>query len=119
MPFQKGITPEGAIPFKKGESGNPDGRPPGIRNSKTIYRAIADKTLEELGIDVESLPKGMDAATATAIMQYKRAIIAGDTVAAKEVMDRAFEKVTDRLDITGEMQHEFTVNVVNKPTDGR
>jgi hypothetical protein len=25
--FQKGVTPPGAIPFKKGQSGNPNGRP--------------------------------------------------------------------------------------------
>lgn len=27
MPFKKGITPEGAKPFKKGQTGNPKGRP--------------------------------------------------------------------------------------------
>lgn len=27
MPFKKGVTPPGAIPFKKGQSGNPHGRP--------------------------------------------------------------------------------------------
>ena len=27
MPFEKGITPEGAKPFEPGESGNPNGRP--------------------------------------------------------------------------------------------
>ena len=27
MPFEKGITPEGAKPFIAGESGNPNGRP--------------------------------------------------------------------------------------------
>lgn len=27
MPFKKGITPPGAIPFKKGQSGNPKGQP--------------------------------------------------------------------------------------------
>jgi hypothetical protein len=27
MPFKKGETPEGAMPFKKGQSGNPIGRP--------------------------------------------------------------------------------------------
>lgn len=27
MPFQPGEIPKGAIPFKKGESGNPKGRP--------------------------------------------------------------------------------------------
>lgn len=28
MPFKPGETPEGAVPFKPGESGNPKGRPP-------------------------------------------------------------------------------------------
>lgn len=30
MPFKKGVTPPGAKPFKKGESGNPKGRVPKI-----------------------------------------------------------------------------------------
>jgi glycine cleavage system regulatory protein len=105
--------------FQKGKSGNPNGRPLGARNRKTIYRQIADMTLKDLGIDVESIPSTTDAATATAIQMFRRAIIAGDVAAAKEVMDSAFEKVTDKIDLTGDMQHEFTVNIVNKPADGR
>lgn len=27
MPFKKGVTPKGAKPFKKGQSGNPKGKP--------------------------------------------------------------------------------------------
>jgi hypothetical protein len=33
MPFKKGETPKGAIPFKKGQSGNPAGKPPKIFKS--------------------------------------------------------------------------------------
>lgn len=31
MPFVKGEQPKGSTPFKKGQSGNPGGRPKGIK----------------------------------------------------------------------------------------
>lgn len=46
MPFKKGETPKGAKPFQKGQSGNPAGRPPGLRNMKTILRDILEVRLK-------------------------------------------------------------------------
>lgn len=45
MPFKKGETPEGAIPFEKGESGNPNGRPVGAISFVTIANKILDGTI--------------------------------------------------------------------------
>lgn len=41
MTFVKGETPEGAKPFQPGESGNPNGRPPG-----KSFKAILEKLLD-------------------------------------------------------------------------
>ena len=51
MPFKKGETPEGAILFKKGESGNPEGKTPGTISFKTIANKILDGeiTVEQAG----------------------------------------------------------------------
>lgn len=38
MPFKPGEIPEGATPFKPGESGNPAGKPPGTKNRSTLVK---------------------------------------------------------------------------------
>lgn len=51
MPFEKGVTPPGAITFQPGQSGNPDGRPPGSFSFKVIAEKILDGkiTVEQAG----------------------------------------------------------------------
>ena len=51
MPFKKGETPKGAIPFEKGESGNPAGRPVGAFSFKSIAEKILEGviTIEQAG----------------------------------------------------------------------
>lgn len=108
---------ENLIPAKKGEIRNPKGKPKGTRSFKTIYRQIADMSVEDLKINLEHLPKGVDAATATAIVMFREAILSGNVQAAKEAFDRAFDKVTDKVEHSGEMQNELKVTIVNAPAD--
>jgi len=51
MPFVKGVVPAGSTPFEPGQSGNPDGRPPGSFSFKVIAEKILDGkiTVEQAG----------------------------------------------------------------------
>lgn len=55
MAFKKGETPPGAKLFEKGESGNPDGRPPGSLSFKSIAEKLLDGkiTIEQAGQRVQ------------------------------------------------------------------
>jgi hypothetical protein len=67
-------------PFKKGQSGNPRGRPPGARNAATV---IAEQLLEG---EVEALVR-------KAIEQAKR----GNMIALRLCLDRILPPRRDRL----------------------
>ena len=45
MPFKKGVTPPGAKPFVKGQSGNPKGKPTGARHEHSKKRLLKLLTL--------------------------------------------------------------------------
>ena len=103
--------------FKKGQSGNPKGVPRGtVHFSTTLKRllSIKEKTSNPITGETENLTQDEIIALAH-ILKAK----SGDMAAIKEIYDRIDGKVTDKLDVTGDMQHEFTVNIVNKPADGR
>lgn len=85
MPFKKGETPKGAIPFVKGKSGNPAGKPckiPGL-----------DKLLAEvLGEDKD----GITAAKAI-LMALRAKATKGDVRAAEVLLDRAYGKSISKV----------------------
>ena len=56
MTFIKGETPDGAIPFKKGESGNPNGRPPG-KTFKSILNDLLDLKATDEDMSDEEIKK--------------------------------------------------------------
>lgn len=103
MPFKKGETPKGAIPFVKGKSGNPAGKPckiPGL-----------DKLLAEvLGEDKD----GITAAKAI-LMALRAKATKGDVRAAEVLLDRAYGKAKQVTEEIGNSQ--ITLNIVRgKPT---
>lgn len=56
MPFKKGESGNVAAQFKPGESGNPDGRPPGIQSwSQIVRELLGDEALLD---KLTSKPKG-------------------------------------------------------------
>ena len=103
MAFKKGETPPGAKLFEKGESGNPDGRPPGSLSFKSIAEKLLDGkiTIEQAGQRVQ-------------ITRKEKMIlnIINDAVndedpntrlkALAYLMDRTEGKVPDKLEHSGE-----------------
>lgn len=104
---------ENLIPAKKGEIRNPNGRPKGSRNRQTIFRELLEqaalskyKKKQAKALSSEEDPKELEQETiadqvATSVLIQA---LGGDTVAAREIMDSGYGKLTDKLDNT----HSFT-----------
>lgn len=104
MPFKKGEKPIGSKQFKKGESGNPKGRPPKIPE--------IDKLLAEiLGEDKDGI------SAAKAILMALRAKAAkGDIRAAEVLLDRAYGKAKQHIQQETNLTGGLNISVLN-PND--
>jgi hypothetical protein len=103
--------------FKKGQSGNPAGRPPG-KNRSTVLREIYDMIIA--GKDVDGLEKQMPVEYHVMKALAMKAM-EGDVSAIKEAQDTLYGKVKDvqevdlRADVT---QRDVTAQVLSKlPTN--
>jgi CRISPR/Cas system CMR-associated protein Cmr5 small subunit len=85
MPFKKGETPKGAKVFKKGESGNPAGKPKGTKHGSTLLKEL-------LALDNNELKMHL--------AQISKAIEKEDTNAYKAVLDRAFGTAVQHIEQT-------------------
>lgn len=85
MPFKKGETPKGAKVFKKGESGNPAGKPKGTENVSTRLKRLLALNDNELKMH---------------LAQISKAIEKEDTNAYKAVLDRAFGTAVQHIEQT-------------------
>jgi len=87
MPFKKGQTPKGATPFKKGQTGNPNGRPkiPNIR----------DVLAEVLGEDV-----GGKNAAKSILLKMRSKAMQGDVKAAEFIFGYTYSKASQNIDLT-------------------
>ena len=94
---------ENLKPWKKGESGNPAGKPKGVKNRSTIVKEWLDA-------------KATDGGKGTVADQLVRAMITkaskGDVPAFRELMDSAYGKVKDEseMDITYNLMPELKLN---------
>lgn len=80
-------------PFKPGESGNPNGRPVGQRNYKTIYRLALEKIAKENGVSAEEFEVMLEAKGIA--FAYK-----GEYQYFKDVRDRVHGQAVKAVDIT-------------------
>ena len=85
MPFEKGKIPKGAKPFKKGQSGNPNGRPklPDLNTALIKYLTKREGGEDQLEIVVNKL---VDKA------------IEGDLKAIEMLLDRTYGKPKQSID---------------------
>ena len=103
MPFKPGITPEGAKPFKKGQTGNPNGRP----KMPDLKEAISKILSEE--------KNGQSALEAVLIALFNRAL-KGDVRAAQELLDRGFGKSQQNIDLST-LGQPLSINVNFMPDE--
>jgi hypothetical protein len=85
-------------PFKKGQSGNPNGRPKGKRNRSTLVREwleVSQKVKNPISGVTEELEQ-QDIMTLALIKKARE----GDVQAYRELMDSAHGKVIQTTDIT-------------------
>lgn len=109
MPKGGNISPK--TQFKKGQSGNPNGRPKGALSRKTIIK----KWLEV----EENFVNPINGATER-MNQYDIAVLAmlkktreGDVMAFRELMDGVFGKITNNVDVTTEGEKINQPPVIN------
>ncbi len=94
--------------YRKGQSGNPAGRPRGSRNVSTVLRAmlqeIAPKVIVEASF-IKQISKGRSSATiadAVAARIIYQGIVKGDSWALRELLDRTEGKAKQTVEITSE-----------------
>ena len=117
MPFEKGVTPTGAIPYEKGQSGNPKGYTPGVKNRSTIARKVLEMTalyptavLSELQKQYPEITSKTTAEEMMTIIQVNKAIQDQDSMAYKNVLDSAYGAPKQEIDqtITGQIGIHIT-----------
>jgi hypothetical protein len=118
MPFKKGITPEGAILYAKGVSGNPAGRPVGIKNRSTVVRQVLEMTavypnavFEQLQKQYPEITKKMSIEEMGTIIQADKMIRNKDTMSYRALMDSAYGAPKQEIDTA------ITGNIVLNVTD--
>lgn len=89
-------------PFRKGQSGNPKGRPEGARNRSTVL-----KELLETVCDFQN-PLTLTRQTADLETQVMVALVAkarrGDIAAIKEIQDTLYGKLTEKKELSGRLE---------------
>jgi len=97
-------------PFKKGQSGNPNGRPKGSLNRSTIVKRWLE-TFEQaknpITGDTESMSQE-DIITLALIKKARK----GDTAAYKALMDSGYGAPKQEIRHENEQPNELTVNIV-------
>jgi hypothetical protein len=89
---------ENLNPFKKGQSGNPNGRPKGVRNRSTVAREwleVSQKIKNPLTGETQELEQ-QDIMTLALIKKARE----GDVSAYRELMDSAYGKAIQQIDNT-------------------
>lgn len=96
------------ILWKKGQSGNPKGRPKGSKNRSTILKELAE--LRTKGIDpVSGEEVWMTNEYRMAMAVIEKTIAKGDYQALNMILDNIYGKQKDSVDIhtSEEVNHDF------------
>jgi len=105
--------------YKKGQSGNPAGRPRGSRNVSSVLAGMLQELAPDVVVEasfVKDISKGLKRATiadAFAARLIYEGAVNGNLGALKEVLDRTEGKAKERLQITHKDDLEAAANLVN------
>jgi len=99
------------IPFKKGESGNPNGRPKGSQSFSTLYRKAIENIAKSKGVTPEDFEVQL-------VTQAITKGFNGDRSFYADTMDRVHGKAPQTLDHLndGKSFDTININVITKPT---
>lgn len=112
-----GTNTSGLKPFKKGQSGNPGGRPK-KRPITDEYFALADRPIPEKlrkklqpKFDVD-LWEGITFCQVGALRRFLDSMAEGGYLASKEIRESIEGKAPERLEITGPERKEITIRIL-------
>jgi len=105
MPYKQ---PPKEHQFKPGESGNPAGKPKGVKNWNTIFekaiRKIAkEKNIKECDVEIDLVIRAIAEARGGNYNYYK------------DIFDRAYGKSTESIKLEGQMKLEKVIVEIVKP----
>ena len=109
--YKKGETPKGCTPWKPGQSGNPAGRPPGIRNRTSIAKVVLNMSvktiygkdfIDTLRVKYPAITDDVTIEELGALAIANKMIMEEDTTAYKELMDSAYGKSKEQREETVE-----------------
>jgi len=92
---------ENLKPFKKGQSGNPKGKPKGTRNRSTILKKwikVRVKIKDKANPSLKEVRGTVEDEIVLALISKARS---GDVQAIKEIMDTLYGKIPDKQQIGG------------------
>lgn len=119
MPFKKGVTPPGAIPFVKGKSGNPAGKPRKIISAlKSIgyTKAEAADTINSmLAMTLDELKEVFENKESTILEKtianaLKKSLDKGSLYSIDALLSRTHGKPTEMVELNAETKNKITVN---------
>jgi hypothetical protein len=101
------MSKEDLIPYKKGQSGNPNGRPKGSKNRSTIVREILNLMVQVK--DDEGNDKWQSNEYLIVQAMVNKAIEKGDVAAFNALYDNLYGKLKDTVDMntTETINHDF------------
>lgn len=112
------MNDENLKPFVKGQSGNPNGRPPGVSRSTIAKRvlemqmSLPEDVYEKIKTIYPEIKQKMSAEEIATIVQIINAISKGDTNAYKAIMDSAYGAPKQEIEGSFENNTPIQVNIV-------
>ena len=123
MPFKKGVTPPGAKPFVKGQSGNPKGQQRKLATQLKIIgytKAEAAKTIEAmLAMNILELKEMFENPNATILEKtiaaaLKRSLEKGSLYSIDTLLNRTHGKSTEMVQVQSDNITEIKLTYGNR-----